>query len=654
MAGLAGLYDPRADAGAVDAVLARMARVVAQPSVPTAPRRAAGSRAGCVRYAGACGADADQPAVEERAGLWLMLDGELYNNEELRRFLRRRGAAAVAPGDAALCLALYRAEGESFVARLNGQFNLVIYRGSDQSLLIATDRYGYRPLFVSASGPRLLFASEMKAILAVLDATPALDGIGLLQFLRDGSAVGERTWLEPIRVLGPGTVLTATPQGTARRRYFTLRYREGRAPMRLAAFVEGFGVKLHRATERVMQRAERVGIALSGGLDSRCVALAIHDSYLPVPAYTFGYPESRDVQYARMLAALRGLEHFHLALEPGYLGQVVVPVVWRTEGLLPFTATTSLFFHPRIAAAMDVILTGHCGDALTGSHIRPFMLLAGSKAQLIERMFRGRRRVADDDLRRICNPAFYRRYAGGLADAFAATFVDIDGAALANVADAWDMENRQHRGTFHSPSVDRYRFEVRTPFLDNELVDHLVQAPPRWRFQQRAYKRMILDTFPHAAHVPWAYTGACLTASPLRELARITWNYGSKRARAAWAHLAHRGYIGEDFRDLAAELRADRRVAQMILGFTRASTFPADVFDRRGIEEVVARHWERGEDLTDLVAGLATVAAACGLFLGGGLSSVPPEADPLATAALASEPQGNAAHTAGCESFPHA
>lgn len=635
MPNLAGLYLLRENVADVRGVLARMAQVLDVPSVGCVSRTAVGPRAGCVNLLRETAAPLTQPAHDRANRRWLMLDGEIYNVEELRRGLRRAGSHADGLDDAQLCLALYALEGERFVSRLNGQFNLVVYHSDDDSLLIANDRYGYRPLFVAESGGRFFFAVEMKAIIAALDQTPAVDGIGLLQIMRDGIAVGERTWLEPIRVLDPATLLRVTKDGRVqRRRYFQYRHREGGTTMSLPAFVEGFGIHLHRATERIMKGPGRIGISLSGGLDSRSVVLSIHPSHLPIPAYTFGYPESRDVVYAKQLAALLHLEHTHLTFDPGYLGRVMAPVVWRNEALFPFAASTSIYFHDHIGARMDTILNGHCGDAVSGSHLRPYMLWQRSRAKLIARLYAGRQLVADESLRRVFNPDFYRRHSAELFDAFRATFTAIDSDEIANVADAWDMENRQRRGTFHSPSVDRYRFEQRTPFLDNDLVDHLLTAPPRWRFEQQAYKKMIVYAFPQAHHVPWAYTGRPVSPSPAFELARAGWNFGRNRVGGLVAKLRADGrLVGQAFRDLATEIRDDQVVIRSIVDFTDAPWFPADVFDARGITQIVDTHRQRQQDQTHLLNCLATFAAACRMFLYERLGT-----NPLATMVPAQAP----------------
>lgn len=616
MPNLAGIYLRRSDAADISTTLTRMAEVLDVPSLDYVTRSAVGQRAGCVNLLRPT-AVSTQPAHDGRTRRWLMLDGEIYNVEEVRRSLQRAGIPVDGVDDARLCLALYKLEGARFVERLTGQFNIVIYHADDDSLVIANDRYGYRPLFLAESTGRLLFAVEMKAIIATLDTSPHVDGTGLLQIVRDGIALGDRTWLDAIRVLDPGTVLRVTADGRVeRRRYFRYRHREGGSSMSLPAFVEGFGHHLQRATERIMKGPGRVGISLSGGLDSRSVVLSIPASHLPIPAYTFGYPESRDVVYAKQLADLLHLPHTHLTFDGDYLGRVMAQVVWRNEGLFPFAASTSIYFHDRIGAQMDTILNGHCGDAVTGSHLRPYMLATHSREKLIRTLYGSRRLVADESLRALFNPTFYRRHSEELFDAFRATFSEIDNERIANVADAWDLENRQRRGTFHSPSVDRYRFEQRTPFLDNDLVDHLLSAPPRWRFEQRAYKKMIFNTFPTARAIPWAYTGRPISPSPGYELVRAGWNFARNRMNALAARfLSNDRLVGQAFRDLATELRGDAVVKKTILDFSASSSFPSEVLDRAGLTELVRRHWEAREDHTHLVTCMATLAVAYQLFV---------------------------------------
>lgn len=626
MSALAGVYDPGAEAADIERDLARMQHVLELPSLPLRVEIARAAGAGCVLLDHCAEHGASWVAHDDSRGLWLMFAGELYARDELRA--RLEDGAESSDSDARLCLQLYLRDGEDFVRHLNGHFTIIVYREAERRLAIATDPFGYRPLFLATCGSRLLFASEMKAILAAFDATPTVDAIGLLQLARQGWPLGERTWLEPIQLAAAGTWYDITPSAMRRQRYFRFRFRRGTSS--LSAYVDGFGDTLRRAMQRVTAGAGRIGIALSGGLDSRSLLLAADRCPdQPLIAYTFGRPDSRDVRYAAQLARIANVAHLRLTYEAGYLSRLLEAIVWRTEGLLPFSEATftSMHFHDTLAQRVDVVLYGHAGDALTGAHLPQRVLLWRSRDRLIERLFREANRVPEVMLQRVFRPSFYRRFAPDLFDALRATFADIDQEELADVLDVWDIENRQRRGTFASTAVERYRFGVRAPFLDRELVDHLRQAPPIWRLQQLAYKRMIATAFPHAAAVPWAYTGARLRTGRLADFAALASSYVHRRLCQSkpWGMSTPQA-----FRDLGADTRGDHRLAHTIREFAASSSFPGEVFDRRGIEDVVQRHWVDREDLTHLVSMLATFAAAYRLLLWQQPCAIPAEAVPPA------------------------
>src|SRR5262245_41615048 len=187
MPGLAGIYDPRAGAAHIESALQQMQQVLAIPNLDYAFQRMTGAGVGCLNVVrrGA----APTVARDAQHGIWLMLDGEIYSSAGPID----EGAApqeATERDAVRACLAAYLDEGEEFVRRLNGQFNLIVYREIERTLLIATDRYGYRPLFLAQVGSRLLFATEMKAIIAAVDATPRVDEIGMFWLASSGFLFG--------------------------------------------------------------------------------------------------------------------------------------------------------------------------------------------------------------------------------------------------------------------------------------------------------------------------------------------------------------------------------------------------------------------------------------------------------------------------------
>jgi asparagine synthetase B (glutamine-hydrolysing) len=624
--GMAAIFDPDAEVAEITRTLERMRHAVEGPDCARDGEVTASRGVGCVRWLSASETQRSSAAREARSATWAVFDGELYNREELKEEILDD-----AGDDADLALALFARDGTSFAEQLNGQFNLAICRETEPSLLIVTDRYGYRPLFTSRAGSRLLFATEVKAILAVLDTLPRLDGIGIFQLMRHGWVVGNRTWLDSIHVVDPGSVITLRPGRAECRRYYRPRFRAGRDFPKIDDFAAASAAKLSQSVLRMSGDSPRVGIPLSGGLDSRSILLAAAGREPQAVTYTFGDEGSRDVEYAAQLAAAARVPHRHLTYPVGRLGELLAPVVWRTEGLVPFATASfsSLYFHARLSEEADMLLYGHCGDALTGAHLRPDVVLRRSRQGLIEQIFRRLAQVSDVMLRRVFTPPFFARHASWAREDFRVSFAEIEAESLSDLADAWDMENRQRRGVFHSGAVDRQRFAVRAPFLDNALVDHLLQAPPLWRYQQIAYKQMIRNSFPWAAHVPWTWTGKRVRTSVCADLADAALAYTFKRTRSICSHLsgATPRPAPTSFRDLGAELRSDRRIATAIRDFAASSSFPGDVFDRAGIEEIVIRHWDRNEDHAQLVTQLATLATAFRLFASGS-PRVPAEEPP--------------------------
>lgn len=617
MAGLAGIWDPGAAEQALRRDLARMERSLEVPAVPQHVTVTATVGAACM---GLTRAGVDVIARDDARHIWLVFDGELYNRDELAARLPAATGTAIA-SNAELCLALLLAEGESFAGRLNGQFNLVVYREDEGRLSIATDRYGYRPMFVSQRGRRVLFATAMKAIIAVLDTVPSVDGIGLLQSMRGGWPLGDRTWLDGIRLPTPGSWIHITAERSWESRYFRLHFEAARGSSQSHA--EGLAEKLTQALRRQTAPDERFAVPLSGGLDSRALLLAAPRDRRPALTYTSGHADSFDVVYARQLARIAGVPHRHFSYGERHLGDILPGVVWFTEGLNAFAhvALGALHFHDRIGMEADALLYGHCGDCLTGAHLPPLIFARWSRERLIDRVFRQYNRLPEAALRRVLNEGFYRRHASSLLDTVRATFVGIEGETMADVLDVWDMENRQRRGTFASTAVDRYRFAVRAPFLDNDVVDHLRQARLSLRLLQIAYKRMHLTAFPDAAEVPWAYTGRRLRRSLAGDFVEHGVNYVRRRLYRARPD-------PRDFRNLTALTRSDDRLARVVRDFAGHGCFPADVFDRKGIEDTLDDHWSGRRDMTHVVVMLATFATAWRLFLFAPRSTMPADALP--------------------------
>lgn len=653
MPNLVGLHDPRASRGDLEQTIARMMDAVDLPSFHLQRRAAIAPSFACGNVLTGVEDNLDQPARGE-GETWLMIDGELWNTAELQRELERAGHKIRGTGDAYLALAMYERRGLDFVHALNGQWNIALYDSGLSQVILASDRLGSRLLFYAADGPRFVFASEVKGVIAGRDRPTRAGGPGLLQLLSSHGHFGAATWLDGIELLDAGTIVRFDANGTIKKRYARLLFSEGPPHASEDDYAEGFARRLRVATERAMKDHHRLPIAitLSGGLDSRSLALSIDPKHFPIKSLTYGDPDSADVRYAAQLAEAIGLDHHYVEHERpkleeesakkldqilgpspfgrrGFYGCQIDRIAWRGEGMTNFAGLASPIWHPLYATVMRSVLNGAAGDALTGSHLTPQMLFQPPREKLIEWHRDGVYWQAPELVAKILNPTYYRNYLDTLIPAFDQTFHSIPGDDAMAIASVWDMENRQRRGAFASFVVERYFCTVRAPYLDHELAEFLASIPPLWRFQQRIYKKMLIQHHPKARHVPWAASDLPLTDNTLLDLFRQGSNFVIRRAKKllpskkdappAWA-----------FRDVVKLIREDPDLGLAIDQWLASDHFPSDVFDARGVQWFMEefRAGRLSSDATVLHNHLVVIAKAHAWWLGDRVKVMPPEADP--------------------------
>lgn len=649
MPNLVAIVDPKASADALSADLTRMMDAVDLPAFSF--RRPSVVQDGVAAGNVLPGMNANRAQPVRAGARWLMLDGEILNAEDLKADLRRAGHEVDTEDDAELAMAAYHAFGPRFFERLNGTWNLVFHDGETGHTYVVTDRLGSRLLFFAHDGDRFCCANEMKGVVAGRAVRTRPGGPGLYALLSSGTQHGNQTWLDGIETVPAGTVIRLGPDGRRDERYWRFAFNEGGPEMSEADYAGAFARTLRAATARTLRHADAypIAITLSGGLDSRAVALAIGPEHLPMEAITYGDPDSNDVIYARQLAQTIGLNHQYIedqrpALEAsdeavyrelsgstrgtGFYSVQADRILWRSEALTNFDGLASMIWHSVYRKHMRFMLNGAAGDAMTGSHLTPDLMVYRDRDWVVDSFVRRYFFQSEALLRQVLNPAYFAAVAPDRDDLFRAGFDQMDADEPTAVANIWDMENRQRRGAFTSFVMERYFCDCRSPFLDYDLCDVLARVPGRWRFQQRIYKRMFVDHFPHAAHVPWAYTGGRITKNPAYEFAREVFNFGKAKVQAA---LPKKGATKNrwDFRDTVGMMRADEEIFGMLERFVASEVFPSDVFDAAGVRQLAEDYRREGDtDRHVLFTHLVGIGRVMEMMLSGGRIGVPPTADP--------------------------
>jgi asparagine synthase (glutamine-hydrolysing) len=306
--------------------------------------------------------------VHPKSGMAVTYNGEIYNESSLR--------AALSPHhefhttcDTEVIAPAYRKWGAASFGKLNGMFAIGLWDPAEQTLVLARDPIGIKPLYFSVVGRSLRFASEIKALLTLEDQPKTRDPMALHRFLAQGYPGPDCTLLSDIRMLPPGSILRAGPQGYRIERYWR--------PTRTGEITDieealaAFGELWPQVVEDHLISDVPVGLLLSGGIDSALVAAGL-GSHRDVAAFTasFAHRDFDESAAAASVANARGLPHKAVMADAGHdIANRFISVVHHFDGQC--ADSSSLAFHSvceAAAAHSKVVLTGDGADEFFGGY----------------------------------------------------------------------------------------------------------------------------------------------------------------------------------------------------------------------------------------------------------------------------------------------
>lgn len=346
-----------------------------------------------------------------------------------------------------------RRHGVDGLVHVHGIFSgFFMDRERGESILF-TDRYGLERLFLHRHGPRLFFASEAKAILAVAPSARTIDATGLAEWVSCGCTLGSRSLFREVELLAGGTALVLPPAREPRRtRYFDRATLEQLPILRPGDFLESFEHALHTAVNEALTRGPAAAISLTGGLDSRLVLGCADAAPRTQPCYTFGsmFRTTGDVAVARAIAAACDQPHRELKLDHGFLENAQAHLrqaVYISDGYLGLSGSTELYLNRQARAIAPVRVTGNWGgELMRGVRAFKFRLPKGD-------FLRPSFRAAVDEAQRT----------------FSAT-------APAHPLSFTLFQQAPNQG-YGRYAVERSQVLMRSPFLSEDVVRSLYQAP---------------------------------------------------------------------------------------------------------------------------------------------------------------------------------
>jgi asparagine synthase (glutamine-hydrolysing) len=313
-------------------------------------------------------AAARQPVSTEDGQVWLSFNGEIYNFRELRRELVARGHTFKSNSDAEVIIHLYEEKGVGCLKDLHGMFAFALWDDARQTLFLARDRIGKKPLHYAATPAGFVFGSEIRALLCHPDVSRAIDPASLSKYLTLEYVPAPHTMFRSIRKLEPGHYLTHRAGQTDVVKYWDIPLADYPVSSKTEdAYVDELREILERAVRSRLVADVPVGVFVSGGIDSGLVAAMAHRAQRDIECFSIGFdePSFDESRYATTIARTLGLTH-HLTM---FTSREMLAVVDRLPEFMdePLADASILPFYllSGIAAKrLRVALTGDGGDEL--------------------------------------------------------------------------------------------------------------------------------------------------------------------------------------------------------------------------------------------------------------------------------------------------
>lgn len=305
-----------------------------------------------------------QPMCNEDGTVWIVFNGEIYNFREVRNTLARTGHLFRTSSDTEVIVHAYEEWGRDCLTRLNGMFAFALWDASDESLFVARDRVGKKPLYYRATDDTFVFGSELKAILVHPGLKIRMDLTAVADYFKYLYVPDPKTILDGVSKLPPAHYLIATKSAVSIAPYWDVNFEKVLAAKESQLADQLFDLLENAVHDRMLSEVP-LGAFLSGGVDSSgIVAFMSRESMQPTTTCTIGFddPEHDESHYAARVAHHLGTFHSEFIIRDDFLGTVSrLPTIFDE----PFADSSALpTYHVCKMARqrVTVALSGDGGD----------------------------------------------------------------------------------------------------------------------------------------------------------------------------------------------------------------------------------------------------------------------------------------------------
>jgi asparagine synthase (glutamine-hydrolysing) len=429
-----------------------------------------------------------QPMADAELGLEMVFNGCIYNYAELRQELKSSGYRFFSTSDTEVILKAYHAWGPSCVERFNGMFAFAIHECESGRVILARDRFGIKPLYLSETPGRLRFASSLPAILAAGDVDTSIDRTALAFYMSFHAVVPPPyTILKGVRKLPPATIRVIEPDGAfTDKRYWRLGFERNTADVE-RPFNEWRDLvldALRKAVARRMVADVPVGVLLSGGVDSSLiVGLLAEAGQHGLMTFSVGFEEAHgekgdEFQYSDIIADRFGTRHHKISVPSSELLDALPGTInAMSEPMVSYDNVGFYLLSQEVSKHIKVVQSGQGADEVfAGYHWYPPLVASNNVSADYARVFFDRSFAR---LKEHLSPEWHTERDEALAfvnDHFAAP------GAESPVDKALRLDSTVMLVDDPVKRVDNmtmaWSLEARVPFLDHELAELAARIPP--------------------------------------------------------------------------------------------------------------------------------------------------------------------------------
>lgn len=428
---------------------------------------------------------------------------------------------------AAQLLKRWNQGGAKALCDLNGEYLIVVWDSKDEALTIVNDRLGLKRLNYWQGNGTFAFASEVKSLAVNPEVSRTIDEHALSELLTFGHLQDDRTLLRDVKLLPHASCLMWKDGKVEVRRYWDYVFKVDPKFQNFDRAVDEYFDVVRQATERRIQGYERIGLFLSGGLDSRTIGGMVRKVRPEAKLFTWtaGHGHDHDSRFAKQIARAIQSEHTTIRIPENFLEEYGPHYAWVLDGTVTSHGSHRACLFEDAYQNSDIVLLGYMGDTVSGGKPLDKVYQITDLDELSEKGY-GFYAVGFDDqlFQRVLKPSVFDQIKGFAFQRFRESVKHAEVEFLGDRVVYAELVQRQRLYTSTAQmdlqGIDGY---WGTPFSDKHFIDFSLRLPMKFRLYKEAYIGMIRKYFPTLARISRSGDGLPLVHSRFRESLHWRW-----------------------------------------------------------------------------------------------------------------------------------